>query len=194
MRYQDIRQSLKTGDVIAFSGKGRVSEIIKWRTNSEYSHVGVVLDTTVNELGKTIFLVESTSLINIPDEITKELWKGVQIHILSNRLKSYDGKAWVLPLKYPLKEQKKIEMQRWLRSIHEEKIPYDTIQAIGAGADLLDRLGLVNQPDFSSLFCSELVTKALQIADVVPPCINPSEATPADVAKFSCFDIPIGIC
>ena len=187
MQYKTIRPTLKTGDVIAFSGKGRASNLIKWKTNSDYSHVGMVLDTVMGGLGKTVMLVESTSLVNIPDAETKELWKGVQIHILSNRLDNYDGKAWVLPLKNPISDTKQIEMQRWLRKKHQEKTPYDTVQALGAGMDLFDNLGLENDVDFNSLFCSELVTKALQIADVVDCNINPSEMTPADVGRFSCF-------
>jgi hypothetical protein len=44
--------------------------------------------------------------------------------------------------------------------------------------------------DLSALFCSELVTAALQIADVVDPYINPSKQTPADVVNFPCFSHP----
>lgn len=193
MKYIEVRSSLKTGDVIAFSGKGRASEIIKWYTNSEFSHVGIVLNTSMTEIGSIVLLIESTSLVNIPDAVTKELWKGVQIHILSNRLNNYDGEAWVLPLKSPLNEARSRDMQQWLRRTHTDKIPYDTVQAIGAGADLIDMFGIVNEPDFSSLFCSELVTKALQIAGVVPAYVNPSEITPADVSRFECFDEPIKI-
>ncbi len=43
--YQDIRAQIKPGDIIAFSGKGNFSEIIKWATKSEVSHVGVVYES-----------------------------------------------------------------------------------------------------------------------------------------------------
>jgi len=44
-----------------------------------------------------------------------------------------------------------------------------------------------NKPDFSSLFCSEMVTKVLQLGDFLPSAINPSEQTPADVIAYDCF-------
>ena len=187
-KYEECRGRMSTGDVIAFSGKGRVSEIIKWKTGSPFSHVGMVLDTDMQGgIGKAVLLIESTSLNNISDASHGELLKGVQMHFLSNRLGSYDGKAWWFPLKNKLSNHGAHNMQQWLRKKHDERTPYDTIQAIGAGADLFDWIpGLQTEPDFSSLFCSELVTRALQIAGVVCEGVNPSEQTPADVVGFEC--------
>ena len=42
MKYQDIRSQLKTGDILLFSGKGGISEGIKFFTLSKWSHVGMV--------------------------------------------------------------------------------------------------------------------------------------------------------
>lgn len=44
-KYQSVREKMKPGDVIAFSGKGNFSEIIKWATCSSVSHVGVILQS-----------------------------------------------------------------------------------------------------------------------------------------------------
>lgn len=186
---------MKTGDVIAFSGKGRISQIIKWKTKSQYSHVGMVLNTFMEGgIGQALMFIESTSLKSLPDAITNEVVKGVQIHFLSKRLESYEGEAWWFPLKSPLNNSKSIEMQNWLRTKHSEKIPYDSFQAIGAGADLFDMiLGIENEQDFASLFCSELVTKALQVGGVVPDVLNPSELTPQDVVRFDCFDDAVAL-
>ena len=188
--YQKYRNQMKTGDVIAFSGKGRVSQIIKWKTGSQFSHVGIVLDSDMQGgVGHAVMLIESTSLKSIPDAVHNDIIKGVQIHFLSRRLESYDGKAWWMPLKNELDDFDKNKMQKWLRKKHYERTAYDSFQAIGAGADLFDMvLGIENEPDFSSLFCSELVTKALQVGGVVSDDINPSEQTPEDVANFACFD------
>jgi len=41
--YQNVRSKMKPGDVIAFGGKGHFSEIIKFATFSNASHVGVIL-------------------------------------------------------------------------------------------------------------------------------------------------------
>ena len=42
-KYEDIRENLKTGDIVLFSGKGGISHGIKLVTNSKWSHVGMVL-------------------------------------------------------------------------------------------------------------------------------------------------------
>ena len=49
MAYQDARSMMKPGDVIAFGGKGHFSDLIKFATRSDVSHVGVVLQTRVVE-------------------------------------------------------------------------------------------------------------------------------------------------
>ena len=40
--YKKARKLMQPGDVIAFGGKGHFSEIIKFATFSEVSHVGVI--------------------------------------------------------------------------------------------------------------------------------------------------------
>ena len=66
--YQDLRKYMKTGDVIAFSGKGRTSNIIKGATFCDISHVGIVYKT----LADRVVIMESTSLNNIADCMTGE--------------------------------------------------------------------------------------------------------------------------
>lgn len=187
--YADVRNKMKTGDVISFSGKGRTSNLIKWRTGSDISHVGMVMETEFNNaFGQRVLIIESTSLNNIPDIKTGEFIKGVQMQQLSKRLDSYDGQAYWHKLNTPLSCSGERKMLQWLSTQHNKKVPYDTFQAIGAGADFFDKFGIVNAPDFSSLFCSELVCKALQLAGIVSDMVNPSEETPADVVRYECLD------
>lgn len=42
LNYQDVRKTMKDGDVLMFKGKGLLSWLIKKKTNSEYSHAGIV--------------------------------------------------------------------------------------------------------------------------------------------------------
>lgn len=190
--YEQNRPQMKTGDVIAFSGKGGFSDVIKWATRSIYSHVGIIMEIDMRGgFDQSILLIESTTLTTIPEaKSTGEVIKGVQIHWLSKRVETYNGSVWWVPLKDPLPQDKMMQMQSWLRDTRNKRTPYDTVQALGAGLDLFDKLGLANHPDFSHLFCSELVSKALQIAGVVDTKINPSEITPADVVNFNCLQHP----
>ncbi|MEM8845370.1 MAG: hypothetical protein AAGB35_10065 [Pseudomonadota bacterium] len=194
MKYSDIRGSLKTGDMIAFSGNGLISNLIKWKTNSPISHVAIVLSTQTSDLGDFVFICESTTLTTTADAITKELWQGVQIQLLSSRINHYDGDIYIHPLTNHLSDQSKQTMVQWLRKKHQDKTPYDSKQALGSGLDLFDSIVGENTPDFSSLFCSELVTKALQLGGAVSTQLNPSEMTPVDCTEFSCFDQPTRIC
>ena len=75
-------------------------------------------------------------------------------------------------------------MLYWLKDKHGKRTPYDTLQAIGAGIDILMP---DNKEDFNKLFCSELVCRSLQLAGVVDACLNPSEQTPADVIDYPCL-------
>lgn len=92
--YQDTRPEMKAGDVIAFSGKGNFSEIIKWATRAPVSHVGVILQSKLSIDGDPqsgIFnqIIESTCLNG---------FSGVSMSRLSDRLDTYDGEIWWLPL------------------------------------------------------------------------------------------------
>lgn len=186
--YEKVRPDMKTGDVIAFSGKGGFSDIIKWRFKKPFSHVGIVLSVNMGSgMGRSVLMIESTMGTNLPDAMTKEVVKGVQIHWLSKVLERYNGKAWWVPLKEPLGIEEERRMTSWLRETHNARVPYDLCQAIGAGINFWDAL-LENDPDFSKLFCSELVTRALQIAGRVDESVNPSETAPHEVLEFDCLN------
>lgn len=182
--YNEIRKKMKFGDVISFSGKGDISNIIKWKTNSDISHVGMVLENEFIGGEKRVVLIESTSLVNLPDIRTKELIKGVQQQHLGQRLFSYDGQAYYHELQVELNGDQKIAMYNWLFNKHASRTPYDSVQALGSALDLLDAFGAENKPDFSSLFCSEMVAKAFKVAGLLDRAYNPSEATPADVVGY----------
>lgn len=187
---------MKTGDVIGFSGNTGFSSIIKWATGSIYSHVGMVHNTRLSGgFGDSVLLIESTTESIGVDATNNQLIKGVQLHWLSKRLLMYDGSVWWAPLKQPLPQEGMEEMQAWLRQTNNQQVRYDRTQVMGAGLDLFERFKVENRESFSTLFCSELVTKALKIAGVVDSNLNASEQTPQDVMSFECLEqaLPIKV-
>ncbi|MGE5657793.1 MAG: hypothetical protein ACM37W_14400 [Actinomycetota bacterium] len=189
--YEQYRPQMKTGDIIAFSGNGSFSKLIKSVTKSRYSHLGMVLDVDMGGgFGRSVLLIESTLLTNSPNYDDRPAIRGVQIQWLSKRLQMYSGLAWWVALKQPLPEENLIQMQSWLRQTYNKKTPYDCTQIMGAALDFFDRYNQENCEDLSTLFCSELVTKALQIGGAVDCKLNPSEQTPEDVINFQCLMQP----
>jgi hypothetical protein len=182
-KYQRIRDKIKTGDLIAFSGKSLVANTIKSFTDSDISHVGIVYRAD----GGRVQLMESTSLSNQKDIKHNDYIKGVQLHYLSERIEKYNGEVYLKRILKPIPNEK--EMLEWLSVKHSKRTPYDYLQAFGAGVDTFDFIGLRNEPDFSSLFCSEMVAKALQVGGVISEQVNPSEETPADVMDYLCFSM-----
>lgn len=104
---------------------------------------------------------------------------------------AYNGTFWWAALKKPLNKHGLEQLRSWLRDIESKAVPYDFYQAIKVGVGALDEVGLGNRPDFKALFCSELVTRALQIAGCVDGAVNPSDQTPGNVMGFDCLEEPV---
>ena len=89
--------NMNTGDIILFSGRHSIiSSIIKWWTNSYYSHIGMVFKNpyvSVNGIFKElrgVYLLES-GYESIPDAEDNVKKYGVQIVPLRDVIKKYDG-------------------------------------------------------------------------------------------------------
>jgi hypothetical protein len=177
--YNDIRDQLRTGDLVLFSGKSAVSNIIKLFSGGKWSHVGMVL--IMEEFDRMVLLWESTTLSNIPDIETQTPTKGVQLLPLSQRVATYQGEITVRRLNKVISDgmytslgeaRKELSRKPYERSqIELLKVAYDGIGGASSGEDL------------SSLFCSELVAEAYQAMGLLPeyPTGLPSnEYTPID--------------
>jgi hypothetical protein len=75
-QYVAYRHEVKSGDVLAWSYDSVYSKIIKWWTNSEYSHVGIALS-----YADRLFVIEALQ------------GKGVVITPLSNKKEFYHFKT-----------------------------------------------------------------------------------------------------
>lgn len=194
--YEQYRPLIKTGDVIAFSGTSGFSGFIKLFTKSQYSHVGIVIKSDTEMFGDTIFITESTTELGKTNYDGQQVIKGVQTHFLSQRLAMYQGGAWIFPLKEALSADGAQKMVNWLRSSYVKAVPYDSVQIFGAGLNTIENaFGIQNKPDYTRLFCSELVTKALLLGGALDmeDNINPSSQTPAEVSRFKCFGQPLEV-
>ncbi len=185
--YEEVRSRMRPGDVIAFGGKGNSSDIIKFATFSDVSHVAAVLQTkALNDRTGRFFneIIESTTLNGAT---------GVRTTRLSDCLSVYDGEVWWLPLAERIRAGGFDEVTFYNFLFQQRGKNYDLPQAVKAGIDLLDRLPFsgkdgptLNREDFSRFFCSELVAAAFEKAGVTGT-INASEVTPIDLCRWQIY-------
>jgi hypothetical protein len=186
--YETLCQTLKIGDIITTAGLDLPSDVVKLATQSPYVHVAIVHSVDPQAPPQqAILIAESHIDIRLPSVGTGKRILGVQLQWLYDRLAQNPGNAWWTPLKTPLTDDQIAKLQVWLQTLESQQVPYDFKQAIGLG------IAHNNQPDDSAFFCSELVTRALQIAGAIDPALNPALQSPGDVMQFPCFNAPIQI-
>ncbi len=170
----------QSGDVLAFSGEGFVSNVIKFFTCSRYSHVGIVAWTSKSLLAEIqllghsnlnpillanwsdkFLLYESTTLNDTACELQQVKMKGVQAHDPQARTESYQGSAWRMRLApdYRLEQNDAAELTHFL--VEHLGWKYNTEGALLAGTTLLNRAAWRSQGEKRE-FCDELVGVALQ--------------------------------
>ena len=186
-KYHHIREQMRPGDIIAFGGNSLFSRWTKLTTRSAVTHIAIVMQTKMRD-------EDSGRYFNQVMEATVyEGKKGVMTNRLSERVHTYDGDMWWLPLGESARsmfEQNKRDFFNFMFA--QEGKAYDVLQLFGSAVDALDNhpiLGSIsyNQEDFSSWFCSELIAEGLETAGVINS-VNASEVTPVDICRFSIFE------
>jgi hypothetical protein len=177
--YADLREELKTGDILLFSGKGAISDGIKFFCGSKWSHVGMVYRMKDN-VGDSVFCWESTTLSNVQDAETGRLTKGVQRVELSERLERCFASGYevsVRKLNQQLDMNMLIALDQFRHEISGRPYEKHRLELIKAAWD--GWLGQ-NKEDLSSLFCSEMVAEAYQRMGLLSGDMPSNEYTPKD--------------
>ena len=159
------------GDLLIFSGRGFFSSVIRLATCSPYSHVGVCAEAW----GK-VYLFESTTLCDLPDDLTGKKHAGVQAHVPETRIAAYDGRVWRLPvaLGWKLSHDENTRLSRFLLDMLRK--PYDELGAI------LSPVERIRPEHEESFFCSELVAMGLQRVGRFP-LAQPQQWTPGRLVR-----------
>jgi len=176
-KYDDIRDELKTGDIILFSGKGAISEAIKFFTRSKWSHLGMVV--YIKEWDMNV-LWESTQLGDKKDIESGKLKKGVQMTLLRDRVLSYDGGVALRKLHYTPTRETEEKLRDFRAESKDKHYEESTIELIKSAYD--GWLG-DNEEDLTSLFCSEMLSEAYQRMGILSESKPSNEYTPADFSK-----------
>ncbi len=180
MDYDTIRKNLDTGDLVFFSGRGPISNMIKVMTRSKWSHVGMVIRVRAWDM---VLLWESTTLSPVKDLQSGTVRQGIQLVPLSERVKTYKGTMGVRLLNayktnHMINALIKLRREVAGRPYEENKLElFRSIYSSFPGAE-----------DLSSLFCSEAVAEAYQRMGFLkePPIGLPSNKyNPARLVDFS---------
>ena len=186
-KYEHIHDQVQPGDIFAFGGTSPFSKWTKLTTQSAVTHVAMVLHVDVHRTGSVgpfHLLIEATHY--------KER-KGVMTNSAIERITSYDGDVWWLPLHSDARQQLEENRQRFIKFMFDQKgKKYDIAQLFGAAVDFSDDwpwLGGLsyNEQCEKRWFCSELIAQGLEVAGVVGK-VNAAEVTPRDICQFSIFD------
>ncbi len=180
--YEQLRSKLKTGDLVLFSGKGGISDLIKLFSGGKWSHVGMIV--VIPEFDNAVLLWESTTLSNVADVETSLKVKGVQLVPLSQRVKTYGGEVSVRQLSKPITDEMATSLAEARKALSRKPYERSECELLKAAWDGF--LGDSKGEDLSSLFCSELIAEAYQAMELLPehPAGLPSnEYTPIDFSE-----------
>jgi hypothetical protein len=184
MRYENIRDQLKTGDILLFSGKGGISEGIKFFTLSKWSHVGMVYRfEDPNDAKGTVFCWESTTLNDLADADSGKLTQGVQRVELSERLERCFSKGYEISIRQ-LNTPLTNDMLKALNDFRHEVSgrPYEK-NKLELIKSTYDSVFGESKEDLSSLFCSELLAEAYQRMGLLTEKKPSNEYTPKDFSQ-----------
>lgn len=176
--YLQIRDKLKTGDVLLFSGKGRISKIIQLFGRTKWSHVGMVVRS--DDLD-ALFCWESTSLSVKSGSVVQ----GVQLNLLSERIRDYDGSVALRPLVDTLTQDELAKLRAFRAAVKGRPYEKSRLELAFAALDFGDEQD--TKEDLSSIFCSECIGEAFQrigrLASSGPDWIPSNEYEPADFSQ-----------
>lgn len=172
--YQEIRSDLKTGDIVLFSGKYPRSWVIRGLTRSPWSHVGMVYLMPEHE---QVHVWESTKPPK--GRNPSELRNGVQLSLLSNRVRNYNGSLAIRRLRGVSLSSENLDDLKKLRKELDGK-PYEEDLWELFSSAYEGPFGENDEEDLSSLFCSELVAEAYQCLGLLGTGKPSNEYVPAD--------------
>ena len=187
--YHEIRNEMRTGDVIAFGGRSVISRMTMRLTKSNVSHAAIVVQTRLRDSRDDNFdnlIVESTK---------RGGYYGVIVSPASEVIKRYEGDVWWLPLRRKPESRNNIELTNFLYrdpKDTENRGAFDFLGGAYAIFDQFDRMSnwlknLTHSPEaLNKFFCSELVAHGLERAEILR-VENASEVSPIDLCRLHLY-------
>ena len=154
--YHQVHESLKTGDIVLFSGKGGFSRSIRWFTFSSWTHVGMVVRMPEHK-GPLIW--ESLRVPELPDVTDGVMKSGVQLLDLTERINRCEGPVAIRTLNKPITDDMYSALLRFRSTVKNKPYEKSIMELFRAAWD--GPFGR-NKENLNSIFCSELIAEAYQ--------------------------------
>lgn len=187
VKYSEVKDSLKTGDLILFHGRLKIGEFIEAVEGCEWSHVGMVIkseDIGISASDK-LLLWESNDLTNLKDEVLNKSKTGPMLVDLYERMltdikENYDNMFKIRYLKYNDKVNVKEmldNLKSFIFSVHTDNFPKSEFKMI---EDFLEGRILNKNFNPKEFFCSELIAATYMKMGILPENLSPNSYEPID--------------
>ena len=188
-----LKLNVKPGDMVLFAGDNRTSQLIKFVTNSKWSHVGIVVG-----LKNALFLFEASGPRT---SSTLSMTGRTQIRKLDMTLNTYKGKVAIRHINEPLTEPQLLTLNqsvlKYLGVSYEKNLGELLKSALDVPKSWL-RIPIIggllrklteNRSNPTSFFCSELVSTIYRNLGIRSQDSNPpsNEFTPEDLSSTSIY-------
>lgn len=173
-----ILPALQPGDIIAFEGRGFLSNAIGFFTGSSLTHVAMVFKTD----GRQVTITESTILHGK---------SGPQFNDLTTRLATYDrgGRAWVLRLRPIVRKYLDFDAMWRLAAAKTGKDHYNVpelFEYVARLVPVVQDVPILYQRDSDAEVCSEWLTELLKAGGLLPG-VDPFTTSPQKLAELAIY-------
>lgn len=176
MTFEDLMRQARTGDLIFFAGRKPFSWLIRIRSLSRWSHVGIVVCPQV--IGEPIEpqIIESLEGVGVRT-VSSNVWRKWHGHVAIGRI--------VLPPKLREHLADYAASKRGCRYAS----PWQFVRSFALlTSRILDLFRTPADEDRSRYFCSELAAEAMQSVGCRLPKLPP-KMKPADLARDSFINL-----
>ena len=183
-RYAQIRQVLKTGDILLFSSDNPIMRLWKKLTGCHWTHVGIAMRSEETD---QVLLWESTTLKTICDVNSHRAQSGVQVVLLSLRTATYKGEVSFRRLNFShadagvTRDGLSRELTDFRKKVRHRPFEADLGKILKAFIDVSNPRN--KDADLNRLFCSELVAAAFKHAGFIDEGLPAEEYTPKDFVE-----------
>jgi len=193
--FDDAMADMKTGDCILYSGSEVISDLIKKKFDSPYSHCGIVLKMqdplkkgTPEEHNEEVFIAEADW--DDGDYLDKSHSVfGIVLNKFPDRMKAYAGNViWHCPLVQPLSKEENKSLCEFVMEKKAAKASYAVSKGIYMMVGLGGKMNAEADKDNAAVICSELVALALKHVKKIDDAFQSSNADPYTVASLKVYD------